>query len=226
MRSCGLVVLLPVFVSSVALADRVPEPARVVPCTIRAELQPVVRGTTVAFKVVLTNSGAKAAKVTLAAPCSAYFGVSGEPRALCPPSPCHAEPARTVTVGAKKSFPLGTVKIAGDGNTCRAPLPAGSTLFQASVTPDPAQPEVCGGAKVHIVKDAKTGALRRAKLTDPIVGPNDPPPPTPPSTTKKPLPAPRSCPPCGIGCPGSMPSTKKDANGCPSCSCEKPERPF
>lgn len=80
MRSRGLVVLLPMFVSSVAHADRVPEPARVVPCTIRAELQPVVRGNSVAFKVVLTNSGTKTAKVTLAAPCSAYFGVSGEPR--------------------------------------------------------------------------------------------------------------------------------------------------
>ena len=40
---------------------------------------------------------------------------------------------------------------------------------EAVVTADPPQPEVCSGAQVHIVKDAKTGKLRKAKATDPPV---------------------------------------------------------
>lgn len=186
------------------------------PCTVRAELVPVVAANRVSLKVVLKNSGSKPATFSLAAACGARFSVSGEPAVTCPPSPCRAAPTKTFTVGAKKSLVLGTTRIAAKGGQCRAPMPDGSTFFQAVVSTDPYEPSVCSGAQVHVIKDAKTGRLRKAALTAPVVSPSDPlaPSPSPPVTK------PKQCPACGIGCPHGMPSQKVDANGCRVCACE------
>jgi len=187
------------------------------PCTVRAELVPVVASNRVSLKVVMKNSGSKPATFSLGASCGAIFTISGEPAVTCPPSPCRAAPTRTFTVGAHKSVVLGTTRISAKAGQCREPLPNGSTFFQAIVTTDPYEPTVCSGAQVHVIKDAKTGRLRKAALTAPIVSPSDP---LAPSPSPSPVTKAKQCPACGIGCPHGRPSQKVDTNGCRECACE------
>jgi hypothetical protein len=200
-----------------------PVGAVVMPCLVRAELESVVVGANnVAMKVVLKNIGSTAATVSLGSNCGARFTVSGEPASTCPPSPCRPAPIKTVTIAAKSSLPLGTLKVSGKGNTCRAPMPDGSTMFQAVVVTDPPQRQVCSGAVLHVIKDPKTHKLRKAALTDPEIHPAPAPQPAPPKPAPikvKPKPK-KPCPACGIGCPNGAPSSKVDANGCSVCACE------
>lgn len=186
------------FASTATYAE--PDGSKSGQCVVKAELQPVVGATSVTMKVVLKNTSPSSVTLDLNAKCGARFMVRGEPANTCPPSPCRAAPAQTVTIGAKKSLTLGTVKIVAKGSNCRPSMPDGMTSFQAAVFSE--STDVCSGAAVDIWKDAKTGKLSKTK------------PSTKPSKPKKP------CPACGIGCPNGMPSSKVDANGCSVCACE------
>jgi hypothetical protein len=196
-------------------------------CTLFAEIVPIVSAKTASLRVVLKNTSSTSAKVTLEGTCGARYTVRGEPRNTCPPSPCRPAPLKTYTIGAKRSLTLGTVTVKSKGDACREPMPNGSTLFEAAATGK--QMRVCSGPAVHVIKDARTGALRKAKPNEPIVAPTVPAPPTtspppklPPSTIP-PTRAPKQpCPACGFGCPGGRPSSAVDANGCRVCACEDP----
>jgi hypothetical protein len=186
-------------------------------CTLFAEIVPIISAKTASLRVVLKNTASTPAKVTLEGNCGARFVVDGEPRNTCPPSPCRPTPLKTYTIGAKRSLTLGTVTVKSKGDACREPMRNGSTLFEAAATGK--QMRVCSGPAVHVIKDARSGALRKAKPNETIVEPARTLP-LPPSTVP-PTRAPKQpCPPCGIGCPRGRPSSAVDANGCRVCACE------
>lgn len=87
------------------------------------------------MKVVLKNTRTTPATISLGSRCGARYKLAGEPAVTCPPSPCRAVPPKTVTIGANKKLVLATVKVLSKGDSCRAPMPSGSTIFRASVPP-------------------------------------------------------------------------------------------
>ncbi|MFN0245488.1 MAG: hypothetical protein ACKV2T_01185 [Kofleriaceae bacterium] len=233
MRTGSLLLVMLAFETAAAQPSRPPPPpgddgmhdGAVVeppPCTVFAELVPIVSGRTASLRVVLKNTARTPTTVTLEGPCGARYAVRGEPRTTCPPSPCRAAPPKTYTIGAMRSLTLGTLPVKSKGDACREPMPNGSTLFEAVVTSQ--DRHVCSGAKVHVIKDARSGRLRKAKPTDPLVEPSIPAP-TPTSPSTLPPKAPKPCPACGIGCPRGRPSSAVDANGCRVCACEDFPRP-
>ncbi len=185
-------------------------------CSVRVELAPTISATRVSMKVQLKNTERVPVKVSLGSTCGARFSIEGEPPATCEPTPCKDVPPKVVTIGAKKTFTLGTVNVDAKGSKCRHAIYAGSTLFRAAVVTDPAQSNVCTGAAVHVIRDENTGKLRKAKPSDGVIEQTVFTPPSPP--TKKPR---KPCPACGLGCPDGTPSSDVDANGCLVCRCEK-----
>lgn len=214
------------------------------PCTVRAEIEAVVTADAVHLKLVLMNIGAEEARVTLKTRCpGGPVELAGLPAGFDPMHTCQAgaciSPSSTTTYtipGGRKIVVLGETTLRANGDACNKPLPFGSTFLQANIVTEPKRWDVCSGAQVHIVRDHRTGKLRRASLLGapvPATPPAKQPAPAPPRT--KPAPAPprtepapathrtKPCPTCGFGCTnGGVPSRRVDANGCPVCACDDP----
>jgi hypothetical protein len=108
------------------------------------------------------------------------------------------KPSSTTTYtipGGRKTVVLGETTLRANGDACNKPLPFGSTFLQANIVTEPKQWDVCSGAQVHIVRDHRTGKLRRAGLLDapvPATPPAKQPAPAPPRTQPAPAPPGRS----------------------------------
>lgn len=140
-------------------------------CTVNVELQSVVvTATKVTAKVVMKNITSAPVSVSLDSYCGARFTLLGDTDNVCPPSPCKTSPPQTVKLGPKKSITLGSISVSGNGNTCRTPMPVGSTMFSANIVTD-GDPTVCSPGSLHVIKDAKTGKLRKAKPGEPAPAP-------------------------------------------------------
>jgi hypothetical protein len=220
-----------------------PVGATVIACTVRAEIEAVVTADEVRMKLVLVNLGAEEARVTLEGRCpGGPVELGGLPAGFDPMHTCRAgaclspNASTTYTIpGGRKSVVIGETTLKAKGDACNKPLPPGSTFLQANVVTEPKQWHVCSGAQVHIVRDHATGKLRRASLIDEPV-PATPPAKQPATPRTKPAPATprtkpapatpkrtRPCPTCGFACTGGgVPSSRRDANGCPVCACDDP----
>jgi hypothetical protein len=206
-------------------------------CTVRAEIEAVVTADAVQMKLVLMNLGAQEAKVTLKGRCpGGPVELGGLPAGFDPMHTCQAgacaSPNATTTYaipGGRKTVVIGETTLRAKGDACNQPWPLGSTFLQANIETEPKQLDVCSGAQVHIIRDHNTGKLRRANLiAEPV--PAIPPPvkqpaPATPKTKPAPVTPPRTkqCPVCGFACTnGGVPSSRRDANGCPVCACDNP----
>ncbi len=211
-----------------------PEGAIAIRCTLHPEIEPTVRGGELQLKFVLVNDAPDPVTVTLRGACpGGMVELRGLPGTFDPMHRCQAGACvnpiekATYTVPARKSVVLGGTTLRANGDACNPPLPLGSTYLSATIATDPQLVEACGGTAIHVVRDPKTGALRKAKPNEPRV-PATPPKPEPPRTkpqpkpTPKPTPRPRpeDGPVCAFACPNGIPSRKLRADGCPSCTCE------
>lgn len=199
------------------------------PCSLRATLEPTFEGDHVRLAYRLESVRSEPVHLVLRSPCPAGpVAFDGLPAGADPLHTCQAGACvsgvttTTYDVPAHGSVPLGETTLAARGDACNPPLPFGSTLLRLRVTAEGAAGTVCDGATIHIIRDARTGALRRAALTAPRV-PAAPPPARP--VTRQPKPpqpeAPRKvCPACAIGCPNGIPKTGTGPDGCPVCGCE------
>lgn len=215
-----------------------PEGAIHIPCTLHAEIVPTVRRDEVELRFVLVNDAPDPVTVTLRGTCpGGVVELRGLPSTFDPMHRCQAgacaspTATATFTVPARKSVTIGGTTLRAKGDACNPPLPLGSTFVSAAIATDLVG--ACGGSAIHIVRDPKTGALRRAAADEPRV-PATPPtekpaPPPKPAPTQKPAPkqkpAPptprKQCPVCAFACPNGIPSRKVGPDGCPTCACEK-----
>lgn len=214
-----------------------PEGAVALPCTLRAEIQPTVTRDTLRLAFELSNLGSEPATITVSGTCpGGMVELSGLPASFDPMHRCQAgacvKPTTTATytIPPHKSVAIGETTLHANGDACNPPLPLGSTFLSATLTGHTQRVDTCTGAAVHVVRDPKTGALRRAGLLDPPV-PATPPRPQPkqaprPKPEPKPQPKPQPpakrehCPVCAIGCPNGIPKSGIGPDGCPECGCE------
>ncbi len=212
-------------------APQHPEGAIAIPCTVRAEIEPTLVRDELRLRFMLVNLGTETQTVTLRGTCpGGVVELQGLPTTFDPMHRCQAgacpspEVRETYTVAPKKAVTIGETTLRAKGDACNPALPLGSTFLQAAIATEPQAFDVCGGGMVHIVRDPRTGTLRRAGLLDdpvPAVEPQPKTTPTPTVTRKVEPTRPRKqCPACGIGCPHGIPSSKIGPDGCPSCSCE------
>ncbi len=213
-----------------------PEGAIALPCTLRAELEPTIVKDELRLRFVLSNLASEPATITLrgVGP-GGMVDVRGLPAGFDPMHRCQAgaciQPTSTATytVPPHKTVTIGGTTLHAKGDACNPPLPMGSSFLYAAITPDPPRADTCTGAMIHIVRDPKTAALRRAGLLEPPV-PATPPPPRPkPQPKQRPRPQPKpktrakpeDCPVCAFACPRGIPSRKVGPDGCPICGCER-----
>lgn len=227
--------------SSPPPAPQLPEPSYPVgaigpSCILRAEIEPIVRADSIAMRFVLVNNSHAPATITLTGTCpGGLVELHGLPAGFDPMHRCQAgacvnpESKATYKIPARGKVTLGETTLRAKGDACNPPLPMGSTFLQATIVSDNPL-DACNGATVHLVRDPRTGTLRRAAdaeapvpavLVKPAPTPKTKPAPTP-APAPKPAPvAPRkNCPTCAFACPRGVPSRKVGPDGCPSCSCE------
>lgn len=206
-------------------------------CGIRVAVVPKISGPNLDLRIELVNQTRTARTVTLEAPCpGSVASIEGLPSGFDPMHTCRMAPrcsgstqTRTVTLPASgKPVAIATTRLFGKGDACNPPLPLGSLILHAEAKGDPG--DVCAGTPVHVVR-AKSGALRLAKLDDPIVPAKATPKPVPPPPPPKVKPAPkrvapapkRPCPACAFAClNGGVPSNRTTESGCPVCACDPP----
>jgi hypothetical protein len=213
-----------------------PEGAIALPCTLRAELEPTIVKDELRLRFVLSNLASEPATITLRGVCpGGMVDVRGLPAGFDPMHRCQAgaciQPTSTAmyTVPPHKTVTIDGTTLRARGDACNPPLPMGSSFLYAAITPDPPRVDTCTGAMIHIVRDPKTGTLRRAGLLEPPVPATPPPPRSKPQPKQRPRPQPKpktrarpeNCPVCAFACPRGIPSRKVGPDGCPICGCER-----